>query len=53
MNRNKGSEARPLLAAVYSWFTDCCDMPDLNDANTLLTQLGCRPQTGKSPGKSS
>ncbi|HVI80983.1 MAG TPA: hypothetical protein VM715_23095 [Candidatus Acidoferrum sp.] len=33
------SEARELLAPVYSWFTEGFDTLDLKDAKTLLDEL--------------
>ena len=37
--RGRPSEARDLLAPVYSWFTEGFDTPDLIDAKTLLDTL--------------
>jgi predicted ATPase len=36
-------EARELLASVYEWFTEGFDTADLNDAKTLLEELGWSP----------
>jgi tetratricopeptide (TPR) repeat protein len=35
----RGSEARDLLASVYSWFTEGFDMPDLKEAKVVLKEL--------------
>jgi predicted ATPase len=42
LRRDQGrcSEARDLLAAVYSWFTEGFDTPDLKKAEALLDELG-------------
>ncbi len=32
-------EARDLLAAVFDWFTEGFDTPDLRDAKALLDEL--------------
>ena len=32
--------ARGLLAEVYGWFTEGFDIPDLHEAQALLTALG-------------
>jgi predicted ATPase len=37
--QNRQSEARPLLAECYEWFTEGFDTPDLQDARALLNQL--------------
>ena len=34
------AEARNLLAAVYSWFTEGFCTPDLKEAKALLSELG-------------
>jgi predicted ATPase len=33
------AEARDLLAAVYGWFTEGFDTPDLKEAKALLAEL--------------
>jgi predicted ATPase len=38
-DQGKGTEARDLLAPVYSWFTEGLDTPVLQDAKALLDQL--------------
>ena len=38
-SQGKTTEARDLLAPVYSWFTEGFDTADLKDAKTLLEQL--------------
>ncbi|MBI1816688.1 MAG: hypothetical protein HYR72_17050 [Deltaproteobacteria bacterium] len=35
----RSAEARALLAPLYAWFTEGFDTPDLQDANTLLSEL--------------
>jgi tetratricopeptide (TPR) repeat protein len=42
LRREQGNraEARDLLAAVYGWFTEGFDTPDLKDAKALLDELG-------------
>jgi hypothetical protein len=35
-------EAHGILSAIYQWFTEGLDTPDLNDAKALLDDL--RPQ---------
>jgi hypothetical protein len=37
--QGQGHAAHQLLAAVYAWFTEGFDTPDLQDAQTLLRQL--------------
>ncbi len=37
--RGKFAEARDLLAAIYAWFTEGFDTPDLKDAKALLDEL--------------
>jgi predicted ATPase len=37
--QGKDAAARQLLAAVYGWFTEGFDMPDLQDAKALLDEL--------------
>ncbi len=37
--QDKTTEARNLLAPVYSWFTEGLDTADLQDAKALLDQL--------------
>jgi predicted ATPase len=41
--QDKGHAARQVLAAVYDWFTEGFDTPDLQEAQTLLRQLSCTP----------
>jgi predicted ATPase len=36
---NRKSEARPVLAECYDWFTEGFDTPDLRDARVLLGEL--------------
>jgi len=38
--RGKRDEARPMLAEIYSWFTEGFDTADLKDAKALLDELG-------------
>jgi len=38
--QGKRAEARELLAPIYSWFTEGFDTPDLQEAKTLLEDLG-------------
>jgi predicted ATPase len=38
-DQGKRTEARDLLAPVYSWFTEGFDTPVLQDAKALLDQL--------------
>jgi predicted ATPase len=38
-NQDRRDEARPMLAAIYSWFTEGLDTADLKDAKALLLQL--------------
>jgi predicted ATPase len=38
-DRGKRTEARDLLAPVYSWFTEGFDTPVLKDAKALLDEL--------------
>ncbi len=37
--QGKRTEARELLAPIYSWFTEGFDTPDLQAAGAMLTQL--------------
>jgi predicted ATPase len=37
--QGKRAEARQMLAGVYSWFTEGCDTPDLQEAQALLEAL--------------
>jgi predicted ATPase len=37
--QGKRTEARQMLAAVYGWFTEGFDTPDLQDARALLDTL--------------
>jgi predicted ATPase len=39
-DQGKRTEARNLLAPVYGWFTEGLDTPILQEAKTLLDQLG-------------
>jgi class 3 adenylate cyclase/predicted ATPase len=39
-DQGRRAEARDLLAAVYGWFTEGFDTPDLKKAKTLLNELG-------------
>jgi predicted ATPase len=39
LKQGRQSEARPLLAKIYGWFTEGFDTPDLQDAKELLEQL--------------
>jgi predicted ATPase len=39
-DRGRHAEARNLLAAVYSWFTEGFCTPDLKEAKALLSELG-------------
>ena len=39
-NQGKCTEARDLLAPVYSWFTEGFDTADLKDAKALLDEIG-------------
>jgi len=39
-DRGRHTEARDLLAPVYSWFTEGFDTPDLKEAKALLDALG-------------
>jgi predicted ATPase len=38
-DRGRHAEARDLLAAVYGWFTEGFDTPDLKEAKALLSEL--------------
>jgi predicted ATPase len=38
--QGKRQEARQLLAEVYAWFTEGFESRDLQEAKTLLTELG-------------
>ena len=38
-DQGKRSEARDLLAAIYNWFTEGFDTPDLKQAKALLDEL--------------
>jgi predicted ATPase len=38
-DHGRGAEARDLLAAVYSWFTEGFDTPVLQEAKALLAEL--------------
>ena len=37
--QGRRDEARTMLAAIYNWFTEGFDTPDLKDAKVLLDQL--------------
>ncbi|HWB13748.1 MAG TPA: protein kinase [Pirellulales bacterium] len=37
--QNRASEARPVLAECYDWFTEGFDTPDLQEAKALLEQV--------------
>jgi hypothetical protein len=37
--QDKRVEAQQLLAAIYGWFTEGFDTPDLQDAKALLEEL--------------
>jgi predicted ATPase len=37
--QGKREEARQLLAAIYGWFTEGFDTPDLKEAKALLEEL--------------
>jgi hypothetical protein len=37
--QGRQSEARPLLAETYGWFTEGFDTPDLREAQVLLADL--------------
>ena len=39
-NQGKRDEARSMLAEIYGWFTEGFDTADLEDAKSLLEQLG-------------
>jgi predicted ATPase len=38
--QDKRAEARALLAPIYGWFTEGFDTADLQEARTLLHDLG-------------
>ncbi|MBV8357395.1 MAG: AAA family ATPase [Deltaproteobacteria bacterium] len=38
---NRHDEARTLLAEIYNWFTGGFELPDLQEAKTLLDELSC------------
>ncbi len=38
--QGKHTEAHQLLAPVYGWFTEGFDIADLQEAKTLLEELG-------------
>lgn len=47
----RGHEARPPLAAIYDWFTEGFDTPDLGEAAALLRELDVRqPRRQKGGG---
>ena len=37
--QGRTDEARQMLAAIYAWFTEGHDTPDLRDAKGLLEEL--------------
>ena len=37
---NRCDEARTMLSEIYNWFTEGFDLPDLNEAKTLIEELG-------------
>jgi predicted ATPase len=37
--QDRCNEARTMLAAIYGWFTESFDTPDLKDAKALLDEL--------------
>ena len=37
--QGRRDEARTMIAAIYNWFTEGSDTPDLKDAKVLLDQL--------------
>jgi hypothetical protein len=37
--QGKQDEARQMLAAIYAWFTEGHDTPDLREAQALLEEL--------------
>lgn len=39
-DQGKRTEARNLLASIYSWFTEGFDTADLKEAKALLDELG-------------
>jgi hypothetical protein len=39
-DQDRRAAACDLLAAVYDWFTEGFDTPDLNEAKALLDELG-------------
>ena len=47
LHRDQGrlTEARDLLAPVYSWFTEGFDTPDLKEAEAMLNAVGRSPPT--------
>jgi predicted ATPase len=38
-NTDRRDEARTMLAAIYNWFTEGFDLPDLREAKALLEEL--------------
>jgi predicted ATPase len=38
--QGRRDEARTMLTAIYNWFTEGFDTPDLKDAKALLDELG-------------
>ena len=44
--QEKCQEARQSLSAIYGWFTEGFDTPDLQEASALLDQL-CTDQDGQ------
>jgi len=41
--RGSGDEARTMLSEIYNWFTEGFDTVDLQEAKTLLRELGQQP----------
>jgi predicted ATPase len=41
--RGSGDEARTMLSEIYNWFTEGFDTVDLQEAKTLLGELGQQP----------
>jgi predicted ATPase len=52
-DQGKYTEARNLLAPVYSWFTEGFETPDLKEANDLLAELSYAIRAAISPTVSS
>ncbi|HEX9438663.1 MAG TPA: hypothetical protein VF909_03230 [Roseiflexaceae bacterium] len=43
-SRGRQAEARPMLAKIYTWFTEGFDTPDLIEARALLEVLSSEPR---------